>query len=334
MTAQPATAPAAADRPDERLDALLSAIADGFSTSQRSPVLRTPAEHGLPFQHVIFPSEDGTPLEGWFVPAEGSDTVVIINHPRWFSRSGLPSHLEPWRSMSADTGNDFDVDLVPDIAILHAAGYHVLAYDLRNFGLSAAANGGLTTGGNFESRDVIGSLRYVRSRPDLPDAKIALFSRCLGANATLFAMERAPQAFAHVRCLVACQPLSPRRVLEQGLERRGVPSGCIAEIDRRIRLRTGFGLDAMSPVNAARSVRTPTLVYQVHDDLMTRPADVQAIFDAIPDQDHLPKELFWIPGTTRRWDGYLHFQNNPSRILGWLARHAPPGERVRSKAPE
>lgn len=44
--------------------------------------------------------------------------------------------------MSAETGNDFEVDLVPDIAILQAAGYHVLAHDLRNFGLSGAANGG------------------------------------------------------------------------------------------------------------------------------------------------------------------------------------------------
>jgi hypothetical protein len=40
------------------------------------------SEHGLQFQDVTFPSRDGTPLEGWFVPAEGSDTVVIINHPR------------------------------------------------------------------------------------------------------------------------------------------------------------------------------------------------------------------------------------------------------------
>lgn len=308
-------------QPDERLDALLTQIADNFSTSPRSPVLHTPAEHGLDFEDVTFPSEDGTPLEGWFVPAEGADTVVIVNHPRFFSRSGLPSHLEPWRSMNAGTGNDFEVNLVPDIAILHAAGYHVLAYDLRNFGLSGAANGGLTTSGRFESRDVVGSLRCVRSRPKLSRAKIALFSRCLGADAALFAMERAPQEFADVRCLVACQPLSPRMVVERGLERRGIPAGTIEEIDRRIRLRTSFSLDQMSPVSAARSVRVPALVYQVHDDLMTSPADVQAVFNAIPGTDGQEKELFWIYGSTRRWDGYLHFQNHPDRVLDWIARH-------------
>lgn len=316
------TGETAADaQPDERLEALLTQIVDNFSTSPRSPLWHTPAEHGLDFEDVTFPSEDGTPLEGWFVPAEGADTVVIVNHPRFFSRSGLPSHLEPWRSTHAATGNDFEVNLVPDIAILHDAGYHVFAYDLRNFGLSGAANGGLTTSGRFESRDVVGSLRYVRSQPKLRSAKIALFSRCLGADATLFAMERAPHEFADVRCLVACQPLSPRMVVERGLERRGIPAEAIEEIDRRIRLRTSFSLDQMSPVSAARSVRVPALLYQVHDDLMTTPADVQAVFDAIPGADGQDKELFWIYGTTRRWDGYLHFQNHPDRVLDWLARH-------------
>jgi pimeloyl-ACP methyl ester carboxylesterase len=321
MSTRPDTDHVVANQLNEELDALLTAIADNFSTSPRSPVWHTPAEHGLDFDDVTCPSEDGIPLEGWFIPADGADTVVIVNHPRFFSRSGLPSHLEPWRSMNADTGNDFEVNLVPDIAILHDAGYHVLAYDLRNFGLSGAANGGLTTSGRFESRDVIGSLRYIRSRPSLRDAKIALFSRCLGADATMFAMQRAPQEFADVRCLVACQPLSPRMVVERGLERRGIPAQAVDELDRRIRLRTSFSLDDMSPVHAARSVRMPALLYQVRDDLMTRPDDVKAIFDAIPGQDGAEKELFWVDGTTRRWDGYLHFQRHPGRILDWIARH-------------
>jgi pimeloyl-ACP methyl ester carboxylesterase len=327
MTTSTTQPHAVTDRPQEQFDSVLNTIADNFSVSDRSPILHTPAEHGLQFEDVTFPSEDGTPLEGWFVPAEHSaphaDTVVILNHPRFFSRSGLPAHLEPWRSDFAATGNDIEVNFVPDIAILHLhdAGYHVLTYDLRNFGHSGAGNGGLTSSGIFESRDVIGSLNYVRSRPDLQDAKIALFSRCLGADATLFAMQRAPQAFADVRCLVACQPLSPRMVLDRAFERNGFPLELMDELDRRIKLRTSFSLDDMSPVTAARGICVPTLVYQVHDDVMTRPSDVKAVFDAIPEHDDLPKELFWIHGTTRRWDGYLHFQSDPNRILDWLAQH-------------
>ncbi len=316
----------------EQLDATLNAIADGFSSSRRSPILHTPAEHGLSFQNITFPSEDGTPLEGWFVPAAGSDTVVIVNHPRFFSRSGLPANLEPWRSQFTATGNDIEVNLVPDIAILHNAGYHVLAYDLRNFGHSGAANGGLTTSGQFESRDVIGSIDYIRSRDELAGLKIALFSRCLGADATLFAMTRSPRALEEVKCLIACQPLSPRMVLERMFERSGLSLELMDELDQRIRLRTSFTLEEMSPVRAAGSVTVPTLIYQVRDDAMTRPSDVQAVFDTIPDNN--VKALFWIENTTRRWDGYLHFQREPERILGWLDRHTQlggPGPSVRRR---
>jgi hypothetical protein len=59
-------------------------------------------------------------------------------------------------------------------------------------------------------------------------------------------------------------------------------------------------------------------MYQVHDDLMTSPGDVQAIFDNIPIKD---KELFWIRGTTRRWDGYNYFAKDPSKMLAWLEKH-------------
>jgi uncharacterized protein len=59
----------------------------------------------------------------------------------------------------------------------------------------------------------------------------------------------------------------------------------------------------------------PTFLYQVRDDLYTRPSDVQAIYDNIPVTD---KKLFWIQGTTRRWDGYTCFQKNPRLMLEWF----------------
>ncbi|MDF0529359.1 alpha/beta fold hydrolase [Tsukamurella sp. 8F] len=295
-------------------------LAGAFVSHRRSPVLRSPADHGLTFESVIFPSQDGIELKGWFVPADNARAVVVVNHPRYFSRSGLPAHQEPWRSSFAVTGNDFEVDLVPDIAILHRAGYHVLAYDLRNFGSSATADDAVTSGGILESRDVIGSLRYIRSRPDCRGADIVLFSRCLGANASLFAIQRAPAEFADVRGLVACQPLSPHMVLERALEREDLPLDLMHAIDERTHARTGFRLAEMSPIPAASSCSIPTFVYQVREDRMTRQSDVQAVFEALPDAGG-DNELYWIEDTSRRWDGYLYFQRDPSHILEWIRRH-------------
>ncbi|MGA8331607.1 MAG: hypothetical protein WB777_20260 [Mycobacterium sp.] len=52
----------------------------------------------------------------------------------------------------------------------------------------------------------------------------------------------------------------------------------------------------------------PTLVAQVRDDTMTRPQDVQDIYDAIP---VTKKRLYWIEGTERRFDGYNFFGAHP-----------------------
>jgi hypothetical protein len=68
----------------------------------------------------------------------------------------------------------------------------------------------------------------------------------------------------------------------------------------------------------ARSVRVPAFLYQVHDDVLTEPSDVQTMFDNIPVAD---KKLEWIHGTTCRWDGYLEFQRRPEPMLEWFAKH-------------
>lgn len=65
----------------------------------------------------------------------------------------------------------------------------------------------IRTSGNFEARDVIGSLRYARTRRGLSGMAVGLFSRCLGCNSTTFAMLRYPQEFAGVRCLIPNLPL-------------------------------------------------------------------------------------------------------------------------------
>ena len=303
---------------EDQISQILKGIADGFKNQFRAPLLSTPADAGLAFEGVTFPSLDGVPLEAWFIPHAGSDKLVIVNHPRGFNRYGSPSHLEPWKSMFAASGNDIEVNFIPDYRILHDAGYNVLAYDLRNHGHSGAGNGGLVTSGNFESRDVVGSLRYARTRADLSGMTIGLFSRCLGCNSTMFAMSRYPGEFDGVRCLVGAQPLSPRFFYERLLAYSGVPAERIEDLDQAIKINTSFSFEQLSPVTAATAVKIPTFLYQVRDDSMTKTVDVQTIFDAVTATD---KQLFWIEGTTRRWDGYNYFSRDPQRMLDWFARY-------------
>jgi pimeloyl-ACP methyl ester carboxylesterase len=306
----------------EQTERVLQGIVSSFREQPRSPVLATPANEHLEYEDVTFPSADGVPLEAWFIPRPGSERLIIANHPRFFSRYGFPSHIEPWKAMFAAGGNDYEVNFIRDYKILHDAGYNVLTYDLRNHGHCGAGNGGICTGGIFESRDVIGSLTYAQTRADLRTMTVGLFSRCLGCSATMHAMARRPEPFARVRCLVGLQPVSPKVILQRTLELAAAPGDLIEQLDRGVRLATSFRLDEMSPVTVAKRAVVPTFLYQVRDDVMTRPTDVQAMFDNIPISD---KELLWIEGTTKRWDGYTYFAKDPTKILAWFAKHLPVG---------
>jgi hypothetical protein len=301
----------------DQVTAIIESIAAGYGKILRSPILKNPGDHGLEFENVTFPATDGTPLEAWWIPREGSDKLIIANHPLWFSRYGFPAHLEPWKSIGSATGNDFEVDYVPDYRILHEAGYNVLTHDFRNLGHSGSANSGGGSGGRYESRDVIGSLHFARSDARTSGMTIGLFSRCQGMNATMFAMQEHPDEFTDVRCVLAPQPLSVGATMKRALVNLGAPER-LDDLERAIRLQVSFTFAEMSPVAWATSVRTPTYLYQVRDDLMTDPSDVQSMYDNIPVED---KELHWIDGTTARWDGYLDFQRNPRPKLEFLARH-------------
>jgi hypothetical protein len=299
-----------------QISAMLTEMARQVAYPSRSPVLRTPSDVGLDYEDVTFPSADGVPLEAWYIPRPGSDKLVIANHPLNFNRYGYPSHLDPWKSFGAAGGNDFEVDYVEDYRILHDAGYHVLTYDFRNQGQSGQGNGGVG-GQGFLSRDVVGSLQFARTDPRTRDLTIGLFSRCQGANASMYAMHRRPEQFDDVRCMVAPQPLSMHSVLGQTLKALGMPER-LGQLEREIQLVSGLTREVTTPIAAAASVRVPTFLYQVRDDVMTTPDDVQAMFDAIPIEE---KRLMWIEGSTARWDGYLEFQRDPAPMLEWFAKH-------------
>ena len=292
----------------------LEGIAQGFAHPMRAPILQTPADLGLAFEDVTFPAADGVPIEAWFIPRQGSAKLIICNHPLNFNRYGCPTDREPFLSLGEWGGNDFEVNYMEDYRILHEAGYNVLTYDSRNMGRSGQGNG-LTTSGRFEARDAVGALTYARQRDDLGRMAIGLFSRCNGANSTLFAMCAHPEEYRGVRCLVACQPLSVGAIMGRALEGIGLPDR-MEELEAACRLRVGFRFAELSPVPWAAKAVLPTFVYQVRDDRMTYPGDVQAIFDAIPTE----KRLHWIEGTSARWNGYMEFKRRPQPMLDWLAR--------------
>ncbi len=297
--------------PDAKSEAFINGMADLMAHSTRTPILRWPNEYGLEYEEIFFPALDGITIEGWFIPA-ASDKLLIFNHPMPCNRYGYPGHLAPWQDFGG-----FEVNFLPEYKILHDAGYNIITYDMRNHGRSGTGSGGVNGHGVLEYRDVIGSLRYAKSRPDTKNMKTALYSRCLGANATIVGMHKHPEEFAHIKAMIALQPVSPAVFVQTAVENQKIPNG-VALFDAAFHKRTGYHLADVWPMEYARSVTVPTLVSQVRRDFLTKQSNVQEIYDTISSKD---KKLFWIEGTDKRFEGYNYFGRNPQLVLDWFASH-------------
>jgi hypothetical protein len=144
----------------------------------RSVLFKTPDDYGMTgWRNIYFQSDDGIPLEGWYIPAKGgnSNKLVIFNHALPMCRAGFPGHLgEPWSMYDA-----VEIDFVIQQKHLSDAGYNVLAYDIRNHGTSSAANGGISGIGRWEWCDCVGVKKYVDSHPALSKMTVGLYSQCM-----------------------------------------------------------------------------------------------------------------------------------------------------------
>ena len=119
-------------------------VAERLTKPYRRPLVSSPAVFDLSYEDIEFPSAvDAVPLRGWFLPAAGSDRVVVIVHGRNSNRTG-------------DDGQ-----LVPHAEALVDRGYNVLLFDFRAHGESGGVR---YTLGAAEQRDVLGAVAFLEAR--------------------------------------------------------------------------------------------------------------------------------------------------------------------------
>jgi alpha-beta hydrolase superfamily lysophospholipase len=132
---------------------------------------KTPISYHLNFQWVDFPSTDGIPLKGWYIPAQGpGHGTIVYCH-------GL---------------NRTRVEMLPDAVFAHSLGYNGLLFDLRHQGMSG---GKVTTLGYKERWDVEGAVRFALER-EKAARPVILWGVSMGASAALLAAAESPDVAA------------------------------------------------------------------------------------------------------------------------------------------
>jgi pimeloyl-ACP methyl ester carboxylesterase len=302
----------------DKLDPLTEQYAGLFKTGLRTPVMRKPSDYGMKFEETWFPSMDGVPLEAWYIPAEDSDRLLIINHPMTCNKYGFPGHLPKYKAYFGG----FEVNFLPELKALHDAGYNILTYDLRNCGRSGEGNGGISGLGLLECRDVVGSVRHAKDHPVMGKMRTSLYSRCMGGNSTIIAMAKWPEEFGHIEALVILNSVSGPTFIERGAENVGLdPEKAAERLDERCRETTGFSLFDFRPQDYGYGVKVPTLMAQLRRDFLIHgEKDGQEIFDSLAAET---KELLWIDTSNQRFYAYNHFGQHPERLIAWFDEHMP-----------
>lgn len=300
---------------EQNIETILAAIAKSYQTVENpAPILKTPDHYGLNYENLRFPSEDGLKLAGWLIRAEGSDKLIICNHPATLNRYGWPGHQEPWNQFQ-----DIEVEFGNVYKALHNAGYNVLTYDLRNHGESDPAPDHAWGQGFFdEYKDVIAAFDYVNAHEELRNMAVGLFNPCAGGGAAIHAMTQRPEYFEKVKAFVCPQPASINVMSRVALEGQGLGEH-YEQFAQEVEKVRGLKLEDMTPHVHAKNIRVPTFIIQNKEDVWTIPDDVQRTFDLIPGDD---KKLFWIErGDTRRFIGYNYFGEHPEAMIEWFDRY-------------
>jgi pimeloyl-ACP methyl ester carboxylesterase len=293
---------------------LTAYLVSGFVVFQnRQPVPKTPRDYGLDFEAVTFHTEDGVEIKGWLIPGS-ADKLVIMTHVGGLTKYGSVSSYRSFSKLY-----DKEIEFIKTARHLHACGYWVLMFDFRNHGESGRSpNGGLSSVGADEYKDVVAALGFVQGRDDLKQMPIGFVSFCAGANSTIIAMSKRPEVFASVKCLLAVQPISMEVFVRTYIGRLSMPWVArllLPAIKMFVRLRGAHPLEEMSPKDYAKDVKVPVLYVQAIHDPWTELTDILGMYEATPGT----KDFFWIERTRHRFESYSYFQDRPERMLDWLA---------------
>jgi len=249
--------------------------AHSMTVTTREPLTQTPADFGLQYSDVSFPSTDGLTLRGWWLESSKENSVIIMVH-------GVDANRA-----------DPSVKMLDIAAQLVNHGYKVLMFDLRGHGES---DGAQISAGYFEKRDVLGAVNYARQRGI---SRIGVLSYSMGAASSLMAA-------AETQDILAVVADSSYADLEEIINyqfsvRSDLPGFFIPLILFMDRTLYGIDFRAVKPVESIKNLTCPVFIIVGGQDDTVSVDQAQREFQA----SRNPQSLLWIVPEAKHTQSYV-----------------------------
>jgi alpha-beta hydrolase superfamily lysophospholipase len=265
----------------------------------------SPAEYGLPFAPVMFPSGDGLNLHGWFIPAPGGPPFSAEDED-WTGNSKGTIVLCHGRFGSKDP----DLKYVP---WLREAGYNCFLFDFRGHGRS---EGDYTSFGYHERKDLLAAVELLQGKGV---DRVGVIGFSLGAVVAIGAAAESEQ----IRTVVADGAfVELKKALARGAEERHVPRWLIRLLGPSIfwlaGRRVGGELQQAEPLRWVDRI-APRALFLIHgeEDPYASVEDVRRLYDAAGE----PKELWIARGARHRRVDQVYPEEYRTRVLRFFDRY-------------
>lgn len=265
-------------------------------TRRRAPnAPASPADHGLDYKDIAFPSRDGLTLRGWFIPAVSPRGTVILCH-------GHAGSMDP------------DLKYVP---AFHKRGYDVLIFDFRAHGRS---DGHLVSMGSLEQQDLLGAVDWLRQRGI---ERVGVLGFSMGGRVAICT---APQTEAIVAVVSDGGPTTILEAISAGFRERGLPGFLAVPVAWLTLWLVGQQMGCnLSNADAVHWVSrlAPRALLLIHGgrDPYVSTAAVRALFATAGE----PKELWVVTQADHRKVDELRPDEYLERVIGFFDRYLAVG---------
>ncbi len=265
---------------------------------RRHPPVHTPATIGLAWEDVVIPGLDGGPaLPAWHIPAGHASAPGIVLIHGW------------------DSARD---RILPHAGYLHAAGFHVLAFDVRGCGANPPESLPVSVG-EFAA-DTRAAVAWLAARPEV--TRVAALGHSMGASGALVAAAGDPSIAAVV---ALSTPAGPERLTRQTFRLANLPipsplAWPLAWLTTRVYLRPRHhSAAAVSATHAVRRIMAPVLLVHGTDDSVVPISDLERLAAARRRaQPGAVTETLTVTGGHHSW--LYEFDALRAGVAGFLAR--------------